>query len=354
MTGKSRRLTTWLVIISGSLVLVVAGFAGREMFLEQYWMWKLDSEDANDRRTATEQLGEMRSIRAIPQLVKILRQSIKEERIESLGSAEPFISGRAGGLFQSRPPALRYSAHALMQIGPPAVPGLIELFDIDPKRARLTVDPILMSIGRVTSHELPLLTRLLAHESAHVRKKAIIALQRIHPRAKAAIPSLLGILNDNDEEVRRFARSALDGMGPVSGLEVPVLIETLRDKRRSAIVRKYAAEALVTEVAVPELGEVLERREEDITVRRAAARTLGRLGKLAAAGVPALGKAIGEEDRMLRWAAAVALRDIGQAADGAAPELRRALEDQDRFIRKLASEALRNIEGESLIDDRRR
>ena len=138
------------------------------------------------------------------------------------------ISGRAGGLFQSRPPALRYSAHALIQIGPPAVPGLIELFDIDPKRARLTVDPILMSIGRVTSHELPLLTRLLAHESAHVRKKAIIALQRIHPRAKAAIPSLLGILNDNDEEVRRFARSALDGMGPVSGLEVPVLIETLQ------------------------------------------------------------------------------------------------------------------------------
>ena len=70
MTGKTRRLTTWLVIATGSLVLVVAGFAAKDTVVESYWLSILDSEDEKTRKVAAIKLGDMRSVRAVPRLVR--------------------------------------------------------------------------------------------------------------------------------------------------------------------------------------------------------------------------------------------------------------------------------------------
>lgn len=69
---KSKRLTH-LTISLGVVVLVAAGFAFKRPILEQWYLWELESEEEQERKLAAEKLGELRSVRAIPSLIKILR-----------------------------------------------------------------------------------------------------------------------------------------------------------------------------------------------------------------------------------------------------------------------------------------
>jgi hypothetical protein len=69
--GKGRRAAR-LSMLLGFLVLAGAGLAFKNTVLEYWWIHKLGSEDANAVRKAAEQLGEMRSRKAIPHLVKVV------------------------------------------------------------------------------------------------------------------------------------------------------------------------------------------------------------------------------------------------------------------------------------------
>ena len=72
MTRKSRRLTH-LTVWLGIAVLVIALYASKERLLEQYWLWKLETGNGDERKPAAEKLGAMGSVRAIPILLQILR-----------------------------------------------------------------------------------------------------------------------------------------------------------------------------------------------------------------------------------------------------------------------------------------
>ena len=72
MATKGKRLT-YLTIGTGLLVLLVAGFASKDKALEQWYLWKLESEDEETQKTAAEKLGELESVRAIPKLLQVLR-----------------------------------------------------------------------------------------------------------------------------------------------------------------------------------------------------------------------------------------------------------------------------------------
>ena len=92
------------VAVFGIAVLVASGFALKRPVLEEWYLWKLDSENDEERKVAAEKLGEMGSVRAIPPLVEILQP-------------EP-----------GEPNLLHYTGQALARIGPPSVPALIRLF----------------------------------------------------------------------------------------------------------------------------------------------------------------------------------------------------------------------------------
>ena len=51
-------------------MLLVAGYAFKDRPIEQWYLWRLESEDEETTKAAVERLGEMGSVRAIPRLLE--------------------------------------------------------------------------------------------------------------------------------------------------------------------------------------------------------------------------------------------------------------------------------------------
>ncbi len=70
MNARRGRIIALSTGVLGIAVLATAGFALRERTCEQYWLWKLELGDESARWFAAQRLGEMRSSRAVPGLLK--------------------------------------------------------------------------------------------------------------------------------------------------------------------------------------------------------------------------------------------------------------------------------------------
>lgn len=337
MTSRSRKVIASMVTAVGIAVVVAAGFAFRPALFEQWYLWKLKSRDESERTSAAERLAEMRSVRAAPRLARILCEFAAGQPYLTFGDGtSAYFPGR-------RMTPDHYSAEALVRIGPPALPALVEALATEDVRVHACVYSTLLTIGPATPQEVPSLTELTTHENAEVRRKAVNVLRLSGSAVSAAIPDLILALDDEDEQVQSLAVSALRAIGPARGPEVHAVIDILKDKKNSARVRRHAATALEHELAIPALRASVEDPQDAFSVRRAAVWTLGKLDTSPSA-VRALSAALAAPDRSLRWIAAVSLRNMGPVAREAAPQLRRALRDEDRFVRAIAAEALRNFE----------
>jgi HEAT repeat protein len=69
------RQTAMVTGVAALAILVAAGFLGRDRMVEEWQIRKLDSGDFAERFRAALKLGEMRSTKAIPKLVALLKQS---------------------------------------------------------------------------------------------------------------------------------------------------------------------------------------------------------------------------------------------------------------------------------------
>jgi HEAT repeat protein len=137
---------------------------------------------------------------------------------------------------------------------------------------------------------------------------------------------------------RAHAASALGGIGPVAKDAVPGLVKLLHDPDEN--VRRAAADALggIGPAAVPGLAKLLH--DPDGNVRGYAASALSRIGPAAEAAVPALAAALKDADAEVRWWVADALKAIGPAS---VPALTAALKDADAGMRRLVTSALQRI-----------
>src|SRR5206468_7915181 len=128
---------------------------------------------------------------------------------------------------------------------------------------------------------------------------------------KEALPSLIHALEDADQAVRYQAAFALARVDPQRGQGIPVLIQALAD--RSWLVRVNAVRALGelgqnASKATPALVELL-RKDSDLAVRTAAARTLARSGPAEPGVVAALAQSIKDKEPLVSMAAIEALGD---------------------------------------------
>ncbi|HEU0251402.1 MAG TPA: HEAT repeat domain-containing protein, partial [Pyrinomonadaceae bacterium] len=150
----------------------------------------------------------------------------------------------------------------IRQIGPPAIPLLLELLrheqvsfrrfaadaliDLAPdtesiqaalRRALRDGDSMVVAdaaralgaLGPRASASVPALVKALSHEEPHVRIYVAEALATVGPKASAATNDLAKALGDPIPGVRWAAGEALAGIGPAAHSAVPQLIETLKD-----------------------------------------------------------------------------------------------------------------------------
>lgn len=192
----ARRLT-YLLAALALVVAVGAGVGARGWIAQEYWLHKLESRDPAWRATASWNLVELKSTRAIPALLRLLREEIRSsDRLAALrgscGSLREGLILPAGaacgtGDSWSVPLPGSLAESTLVRLGAPAVPALTTLLKRDDAVVRLYGLRALGRIGTGARTAAPALHEALRDESAIVRHMAAATLRHIegHTPAKA-------------------------------------------------------------------------------------------------------------------------------------------------------------------------
>jgi HEAT repeat protein len=193
---------------------------------------------------------------------------------------------------------------------------------------------------------VPFLLRKLKDRDREVRFYAVSALEQIGPRVEA-IPALLEMLQRKDEDKLSRLRAA-DTLARTGDDAVVVLIGFLKHPGSDLTLRSCAATALgetESKEAVAALAGALHDADEE--VRLSAAMALGNIGGTAREAVPALLQALKDPEKQVRSSSAIALSAMASGSLEVIQGLREALEDADTTVRFAVSMALRKLERKS-------
>jgi HEAT repeat protein len=207
--------------------------------------------------------------------------------------------------------------------------------------------------GHFTGHWV----KALNTTDGKAKRDAIFALGVIGPEAAEGVPSLAAIVvDDPDPETRCAAGLALSKMAPASKAAVPALARALDDPEPR--VRMHAVVALSplkTEAreAIPALIQAVKdsHNRQKIppfipTVQEAAIQVLGRASAGTDAAVPTL-REILEDPDSTEWTlmpVVHALGDVGADARVTVPKIRTLLTHSNNDLREAAETALKKIE----------
>jgi HEAT repeat protein len=310
-----------IAIIAVGLGLVIALVAGltvlKRRIGEDRYIGQLKTGTSIERETAIEQLGKMRSVRAITPLIEIYREKNGEITVD-----------------------LRVWK-ALAEIGTPGIPVLTKALQDENVRVRECAVLALAYMGPIAAEAVPAIFE--ASKNEDIDDIAIAALEHF---GQAAIPGLQAELRGKDVESRARAvlviGRVLKRIGSADETTLRALAGSLRDENDVVQIWAAAVLARVGKSAMPVLCEALRAEEE--SVRMAAVSGLQEIGRPA---VPALIEALNEKEPRVRGAAAWALGWIGPEAAEAKAALSFALGDSDEDVRTKSKYALEKIQGES-------
>jgi HEAT repeat protein len=307
---------------------------------------------------------------AIPALIDMMRsdhQIIGSDvmaRLPEAGSQLEEIGYRIESGFQNEPSRVA-AIVALGRFGPEAaqaVPDLIDALHSSDHRVRAHAAEAIALIGPAAKAAVPDLIEWLGTRDdpgngwvvypdaqggwriLQSRVMPIVALGRIGPESRAAVPALILALRDGRAQVRREAIRSLGAIGPAASPaqgEIARIMTESKDDRLSLA----AAEALgrIGMAALPTLQELFRHQDPDIRVRAATA--LGAVGPAAAAVVPELLVALKASEDDLRAAAAAALGKVSsvKSARVVIAAMIEAVKDESPLVRKAVAAALSKI-----------
>ncbi|MGW8257184.1 MAG: HEAT repeat domain-containing protein [Thermoguttaceae bacterium] len=210
--------------------------------------------------------------------------------------------------------AVRGGLDALAQLGPAAVPKLIEALKY--KSIRPYVIYILGQKGPAAKSAVDALAKFINDKDPVVQHEALIALAKIGPASKAALPDLLETLKEQKGSLCCAATYALGSIGPDAKVASTMMMKNLEsDDATLALLSAWALtqiepeNAQTAEKTLPVLLKGLEHSEPKF--RCGAAEALGKLGPPAKPAIPALQKALQDDKEEVRKAAAAAIKAIG-------------------------------------------
>jgi HEAT repeat protein len=270
-----------------------------------------DSEDT--RGWAAHALGQIgppakSAVPALERVVKTYGPQEGKPSVEALGTIGPAAVAAAPTLHTAYD-SLKADEdggsllEALMKIGAPPSPGLLQqLDDPDPQR-RADAAHLLSDFGLRARSAVPRLVTALGDPSPHVRVAAASALVQVDPTNSRALPALIIALDSTDLEVLVTAIPAVGALGPKAAAATPKLKRIagrddlthqsyvgLQLATMIGTVKSTSAEALVavapdSEEGVATLAALAGQKGE---ARAEAIAALGRLGPRALTAAPVL------------------------------------------------------------------
>lgn len=213
-------------------------------------------------------------------------------------------------------PEVRASARRLLaKQGDAIVPSLVDALERgDDPRSRQGAAAVLGAIGSAGRAGIPALTRALADPDREVRGQAADTLGVIDPLPEPSKAALADALKDKEAQVRLAAAFAVARFGVKEA--VPILVDALKDDSTEAagLLREADRSTIGVQGArgvLSALGQAVDK--EGAGRRLKAAQTLGAMGAIAEAAIPALARAADEDASLeVRQAATVALLYIRQ------------------------------------------
>src|SRR5262245_32666011 len=177
----------------------------------------------------------------------------------------------------------------IRQIGPPAIPLIVELLRHDEVSFRQFAADASIDLAPDTESIQPALRQALRDADGMVAADAARGLGALGEKASPSVAALVMSLSHEDAYVRIYAAEALASIGPKAGAAAKDLARALGDPIPG--VRWAAGEALTgigpdAQLAVPQLIEAL--KDEFLYVRICAAGALGSIGPKAQAAREAL------------------------------------------------------------------
>ncbi|MBM3932845.1 MAG: hypothetical protein FJ319_00825 [SAR202 cluster bacterium] len=155
-------------------------------------------------------------------------------KLLSDGSAEKWyteLTRRPPG--QTSPSA--NASYALMAMGAPAVPLLVDLASSRNMWNRASAVVTLMDIGPAAKASVPAIAAALKDDSPLVRQFAAEAMGTVSQGTSKGVAALVPALKDQDETVRRFAALSLAKIGPHAKGATKALISSLGDSNRYVV-----------------------------------------------------------------------------------------------------------------------
>ncbi len=289
----------------------------------------LKSSDSDTQQTAAYALGGMgKSV--LPDLVEMLKDADpavrrgaakglgqiayharKEYTDQHLDRGDPFSNSFAEKSAQVDLKAQEVSRDLCQE----ATPALVQALNDQDNSVRIYSASALVLIGSEVERTVPILTAGLADLDLEMRGVAALNLAWCGPKAKPAFPSLIRILNEEQNtELRKIAMGIFGNLRAEGKDAVPALIEALKDR--------------------------------DTEIQISAVTALGYIGPEAKKAVPELLRLLKGKDTSLQISAVRALGDIGSGTEEVIPALERLNKDtSNALLSDFCDKALRKIRG---------
>lgn len=196
---------------------------------------------------------------------------------------------------------------AVQHIGAPAIPYLLTLATTKDSAVKASISGLLPQkwFGNYISR------------SGHNHFSAAFGFAALGQAAKSAVPALINLLDDKDEDIRKTAAHSLGSIGAEAQDAIPSLIKHLSDPNQD--VRVSSAEALSnipskSAQEVPALVKVLNQPPTEPDVLFVTLDRLGGFRGQAKEAVPAILPLLHDRDSAIRDDAAKALKQIDPEA----------------------------------------
>lgn len=241
---------------------------------------------------------------------------------------------------------IRYPARdTLLSIGAVCVPELVKVLGDDSR-----AEPAVWVLWRIVGYQgkgISELLSLLKVGSLKEKKRAVRCLrlaagvkaQRVAP----ALPGLVESLQTSDKELCTEVIRAIGAIGSLACSAVPELVKLFGEEDEESKYHSALAIARIGATAVPALIEELKKAET--SRRRYSCFALARIGEEAKSAVPILIGRLKDSEVVVRRNSADALGHIGDAS--AVPALLSALSDKSPEVRAEAFESLLRFEEEN-------